>query len=105
VVRAYLEDPLVFRKMTTSLGAEMMNTVARTSQSAQRVSVPMLILHGEDDRLCPIRGSERFFEDLDVAGSRFHGYPGLRHEIFNEPERARVLADLCQWLRDVESAR
>ena len=26
-------------------------------------------------------------------------YPGLRHEIFNEPERERVFADLLDWLR------
>jgi alpha-beta hydrolase superfamily lysophospholipase len=25
-------------------------------------------------------------------------YPGLYHEIFNEPERDRVLADLLDWL-------
>jgi len=27
-------------------------------------------------------------------------YPGLRHELFNEVERRRVLDDLCRWLSD-----
>ena len=27
-------------------------------------------------------------------------YPGLYHEILNEPERDAVLDDLCSWLND-----
>jgi alpha-beta hydrolase superfamily lysophospholipase len=25
-------------------------------------------------------------------------YDGLYHEVYNEPERERVLRDLCRWL-------
>ncbi len=30
-------------------------------------------------------------------------YPGLRHEIFNEPEREEVFSELLEWLRSCES--
>jgi alpha-beta hydrolase superfamily lysophospholipase len=102
VVRAYLEDPLVFGTMTTSLGSEMMSAIERNAGEGGRVRVPMLLLHGEDDPLCPVSGSQRFFDQLDVPKRRFHSYPGLRHEIFNEPERDQVLSDLTAWIRDVE---
>ena len=75
-----------------------------TATGAARVSVPMLLLHGADDPLCPVQGSERFFEQLRVEPRRLHTYPGLRHEIFNEPERDQVLADLVTWIREVEAA-
>jgi alpha-beta hydrolase superfamily lysophospholipase len=99
IARAYLADPLVFKKLTASLAAELMDAVTRTAASAARVRVPLLMLHGEADPLCPVTGSRRFFEQLTVEPRRIQTYPGLRHEIFNEPEQARVFADLLDWLQ------
>ena len=93
VVRAYLEDPLVFRKMTVSLAAELLGAVSATAARAAEVAVPLLLLHGADDSLCP------------AAGSHLRIYPNLRHEIFNEPERERVFQDILDWLEGLpESA-
>ena len=97
VVRAYLEDPLVQRRITASLASEIMS--AMKSTVAATVRVPMLLLHGEDDPICPVAGSRIFFEQLKVTQRGFHTYPELRHEIFNEPERATVLDDLVGWIR------
>ncbi|MFB3118400.1 MAG: lysophospholipase [Myxococcota bacterium] len=99
VVRAYLEDPLVQRKITASLASEMLSAMKRTEAAA--VGVPMLLLHGEDDRICPVAGSRSFFEQLTVTQRGLRTYPGLRHEIFNEPERAAVLGDLVGWVREL----
>lgn len=99
VVRAYLEDPLVFRRMTTSLAAELISAIERTSRGAGRVRVPLLMLHGEADPICPPSGTRRFFEGLVVEPRRLRVYPGLRHEIFNEPEHVRVFEDVLTWLR------
>lgn len=99
VVRAYLEDPLVQRNITASLTSEMLSAMKRTAAAAAAVRVPMLLLHGEDDRICPVAGSRNFFEQLNVTQRGLHTYPGLRHEIFNEPERAEVLGDLIGWIR------
>ena len=35
VVRAYVEDPLVFRRMTTSLAVELMGAIERTAVSCR----------------------------------------------------------------------
>jgi alpha-beta hydrolase superfamily lysophospholipase len=99
VVRAYLEDPLVQRKITASLASEMLSAMKRTATAAAAVRVPMLLLHGEDDRICPVAGSRNFFEQLKVTQREFRAYPGLLHEIFNEPEQAVVLGDLVGWIR------
>jgi alpha-beta hydrolase superfamily lysophospholipase len=99
VVRAYVEDPLVFRHMTTSLAAELMSAVERTARSAGKVRVPLLMLHGEADPICPAAGTRRFFEGLSVEPRRLEIYPGLRHEIFNEPEHLRVFEDVLAWVR------
>jgi alpha-beta hydrolase superfamily lysophospholipase len=98
VVRAYLDDPLVFRHMTTSLAVELLDAVERTARAASRVHVPLLVLHGEDDPICPVQGSRRFFEELVVEPRRLITYPGLRHEIFNEPAQARIFEDVLAWV-------
>jgi len=99
VVRAYLEDPLVFRKMTTSLASELIRAIERTAKSAARVRVPILMLHGEADPICPAAGTRRFFEGLAVEPRQLQIYPELRHEIFNEPEHLRVFEDVLAWVR------
>ena len=98
VVKGYLEDPLVSRSMTTSLAAELLSAVPETAARAAEVAVPLLMLHGEEDPLCPADGSRAFSDEVAVAGSDLRLYPRLRHEIFNEPERERVYQDILDWL-------
>ncbi len=104
VVRAYLDDPLVFRTLTMSLAAELMSAIRRTAGRGGEVRVPMLLLHGQADSICPVDGSRAFHAQLDVPGSRIRSYPGLRHEIFNEPEHESVFEDLLDWIHERESS-
>lgn len=103
VVRAYLDDPLVVRTMTASLGAALLEAGPRTAAAAARVEVPLLMLHGEEDPLCPAEASRAFFGDVGSAGSALRVYPGLRHEIFNEPERESVFGDLFRWMEELSA--
>jgi alpha-beta hydrolase superfamily lysophospholipase len=98
VVRAYLDDPFVYRRITVSFASELMEAIVRTAGAAMQVRVPMLLLHGEADRLCPARGSRGFHGQLRGAGHRLRLYPQLRHEIFNEPEQEQVFEDVLAWL-------
>ncbi len=98
VLEAYLADPLVERKMTASLAAELMGTVERTGPSGAEVALPLLVLHGTDDPICPSHGSEQFAAAAPSA--RYVGYPGLRHEIFNEPSYPKVLGDVASFFEE-----
>jgi alpha-beta hydrolase superfamily lysophospholipase len=100
VIRRYLEDPLVDRTMSVSLGAEMLGAAPRTAARAERVAVPLLMLHGADDPLCVAEGSRSFHAGVGTAGSALRIYPELRHEIFNEPEREAVWQDVWAWLEE-----
>jgi alpha-beta hydrolase superfamily lysophospholipase len=102
VGRLYAEDPLVLRRMTLAFGRAFLDAGLRTPPSPAGVRVPMLLLHGADDPLCPAEGSRRFHAGLAASESSLRVYPGLRHEILNEPERETVLADLLGWMQSVE---
>ena len=107
VQRLYDEDPLVDTRSTPALGLEMMQGIERTAEGGADVEVPLLMLHGGDDPLCSPEGSRRFFETLPAGSappSRLHVYPGLLHEIFNEPEREEIFAEILDWVREQEGA-
>lgn len=101
VVKRYIEDPLVEDRMSASFASGMMATIEKTSGAAAQIEKPILILHGGDDPICPSTGSQAFFDRLKpgiAERSALKIYPGLRHEIFNEPEREEVWGDMLDWL-------
>lgn len=98
VVAAYLADPFVHTgKLSARLAAEMFDAMARAREGAAAISLPLLIQHGEADRLTAPAGSRFLFDHVASADKRLEIYPGLFHEIFNEPERDTVLGDLIAW--------
>jgi acylglycerol lipase len=104
VVRAYLEDPLVERRITISLAAELFAAMERTAPRGAAVDRPLLALHGEDDPICSPSGSAAFA--AAAPRGRYLGFPGMRHEIFNEPEREKVFQSVWDWLHEhLEGAR
>jgi acylglycerol lipase len=99
VVRAYDEDPTVFHK---KLPARTVSEIARAVQSlperVPRLSVPLLVMLGTGDQLVPPRAGRMVHELAGSEDKRLIEYPGLYHEILNEPEQDQVMDDLVEWL-------
>jgi acylglycerol lipase len=99
VVRAYREDPLVYRgKIKARTGAEILATMEGLPARLPRLSMPLLLLHGTDDRICAVAGSTMVHDRVSSPDKTLRRYQGLYHEVFNEPEREAILADLISWL-------
>lgn len=96
VARAYVADPLVQSRLTLGLAAEMFAAIGRTGPGGADVALPLLVLHGTADPICSPAGSEAFA--AAAPNATFRPYPGMRHEIFNEPEQETVFADLFEWI-------
>jgi alpha-beta hydrolase superfamily lysophospholipase len=45
-----------------------------------------------------VQGSRRLMEYVGSDDANLKVYPGLYHEVFNEPERAAVLDDVASWI-------
>ncbi len=98
VVAAYRADPLVYEgKIGARLGKEFMDAMAVAQAEAPKIHLPILIQHGEADRLTAPAGSRYLFANVASTDKRLEIYPGLFHEIYNEPERDAVLDDLVGW--------
>ncbi len=99
VVEAYVNDPLVHHgKLTSRLIAEMAKTMDDTVARAGELTLPLLIMHGEADKLTAPEGSVEFHANVGSTDKTLKLYPDLLHEVFNEPESDTVLADLGNWL-------
>jgi alpha-beta hydrolase superfamily lysophospholipase len=98
VVAAYLADPFVYNgKLSARLAAEMFDAMATARERAGDIALPLLIQHGAKDKLTAPEGSRYLFDHVASADKRLEIYPGLFHEIYNEPERDAVLDDLIGW--------
>ncbi|MDT7531002.1 lysophospholipase [Sphingopyxis sp. SE2] len=98
VVEAYRADPLVYEgKIGARLGKEFMDAMAVAQADAPKIRLPILIQHGEADRLTAPAGSRYLFANVASTDKALKIYPGLFHEIYNEPERDAVLGDLVGW--------
>jgi alpha-beta hydrolase superfamily lysophospholipase len=62
------------------------------------LKLPILIMQGAEDRLSNPEGSSVIFDGVSSSDKALKRYDGLFHEIFNEPERAVVFADMREWL-------
>jgi len=99
VVRAYEEDPLVYRgAIPARTLAELFKAMKSFPDSAPGLEVPVLVLHGTGDTVVPLAAVEGVLARLGPVDKTIHRYEGLYHEVFNEPERERVIADLLDWL-------
>ena len=56
------------------------------------------ILHGTADRVAAVETSQELLQRAEATDKTLRIYPGLYHEVLNEPEREQVLADLIQWI-------
>ena len=99
VVAEYLADPLVYNgKMGARLAAEMLANMTTVQQNAGRISLPLLLLHGNQDSLASADGSRFLDTHVSSDDKLLKIYPELFHEIFNEPEKEMVLNEMTEWL-------
>jgi len=99
IVDAYVDDPLVYQgKIRARMGAELIKTIQKLPYQIPEINLPILIMHGTADRLSDPEGSQMLYERLSSKDKTLKLYEGFYHEIFNEPGRKQVFADMEAWL-------
>ena len=103
VVRAYVEDPLVHRRVSARWFTETTRERESVLSRAPELSLPLLVLQAGDDRMVDPPSSELFYQRAGSSSKRLIVYPGFYHEIFNETEKEKALRDLENWLANLRS--
>lgn len=91
-------DPLFHHVASARWFQEVQRTQARIRAHTAPLRLPTLVLVAGDDRIV---SSEATLAFASAAGPQvaIRRYPSLFHDLFLEPERDQVLADVLAWLR------
>jgi alpha-beta hydrolase superfamily lysophospholipase len=104
-VEKYVNDPLVFHgKMSARKVSELFKAMHHIQANAEKITLPMLLLHGGEDAMAAAEGSRFLYSRISSTDKTLKIYPGLYHEIFNEPEQEQVFADVLAWCNERTTA-
>lgn len=99
-IRAFKEDPLIFKNATSRWFTESLRAQARALSRARELQMPLYMLLGGADPVVKVSTARAFF---DAAGSKdktLDERPGLLHEVLNEPEWKQVTEQIAKWILD-----
>ena len=101
----YRSDPLNVHRTTARFGLELFGEQVRVRSRLARIGalpMPTYVLHGAEDAIVPLSSSA----SLDGKGNVTRRvYPGLRHEMHNEPEAEAVIGDTIAWIERAVAER
>jgi alpha-beta hydrolase superfamily lysophospholipase len=63
-----------------------------------RITLPVLIIHGTEDKATRPDGSEQFFHEAGSADKTIKLYDGYYHDLLNDLGREAVMADIVAWI-------
>lgn len=98
MVRAYTADPLVHDRISARLARFVLDAGEAVRAAAPHWTLPTLLMWGGADPIVLPAGSRAFAAAAPPDVLTAFEFDALRHEIFNETERAGVLMRLVQWL-------
>lgn len=95
----YKKDRLRLRSLSIRFFREMAESAGETATLASCQGLPLLLLLAELDFVVDKSATMEWFRRVDSPEKELIEYPGLRHELFQEPSWQSVLADAIGWLR------
>jgi alpha-beta hydrolase superfamily lysophospholipase len=96
---AYAADPLVWHgPMKRPTLQAFVRTLEAVAEGGDVGALPLLWLHGDDDRLVPLPGSRIGVERLSGGAHTERIFPGARHEVFHETVKKDVFAEVIRFL-------
>ena len=94
-------DPLTLDEV------QPVSTVAAFARAGERferefgkISLPVLILHGTEDKATRPDGSEQFFNEASSTDKTLKLYEGYYHDLLNDLGRETVFEDIDGWISE-----
>ncbi|MDI1451786.1 alpha/beta hydrolase [Polyangium sp. 6x1] len=92
-------DPLIERAgYPTQTVAEMVRADERLKREFPQITLPVLILHGTEDRVTVPHGSQLFHEKAGSKDKTLKLYEGHFHDLLADVGKEGVLRDIVEWM-------
>ena len=85
-------------KQPTDTLAAMVRADELLEKSFASMTLPVLILHGTDDKATKPSGSQQFFDTVGSIDKTLKLYEGGYHDLLNDTDREQVMADVSAWI-------
>lgn len=98
-VTAMNEDPLIADETQPN---QTMAAIIRADERLERefplITVPVLIMHGTEDKVTKPSGSQFFYDTVGSKDKTIKLYEGHVHDLLNDVDKEQVLADVTSWI-------
>ncbi|XP_072928107.1 monoglyceride lipase-like isoform X3 [Hemitrygon akajei] len=102
-VQNFYEDPLCYHGgMKVGFAAVLLNALTGLENILPTITAPVLLLHGDADKLCDIKGSHIMYEMVTSTDRTLKVFEESFHQLHKElPEVVKEVFSLIQtWLND-----
>lgn len=100
VTKKYKDDTLNLKKYTVRLVNTLVDSSQQLADDLDKISDPILLLHGENDGIIPVADSLKIYQKFASKDKELHVYPHLMHEILNEPSRKwEIYEEILYWIK------
>ncbi|WP_221566476.1 alpha/beta hydrolase [Alkalihalobacillus sp. TS-13] len=94
-----LKDAFYVKKVSIRWYRELMSSIKIAHQSVgQFPDVPLLVLQAGNDLIVDKKSVRNWFNQLNLMEKSYKEWPGLYHEILNDPEREQVFLYLSRFV-------
>ena len=62
------------------------------------ITLPVLIMHGTADKVTRPEGSQLFYDTAGSQDKTLKLYDGHAHDLLNDLDREKVMADITAWI-------
>ena len=92
-------DPLIAGEVQPALTvAALVRADERLRESFETITIPLLIMHGTEDKATVCHGSEFFHEHAGSKDKTLKLYEGHYHDLLADLGREGVLSDMLGWI-------
>ena len=99
VVAALNSDPLIAHEVQPAATvAALVRADERLREEFPAVTLPVLIMHGTDDKATVCHGSEFFYQTAGSTDKTLKLYEGHYHDLLADLGREQVMADIRAWI-------
>ena len=99
-VEAYLEDPLIHDRVSPAYSIALMEKGEIIIDRAREIDLPVLLLHGTEDRLTD-PGASRELADRAGNNIEYHEIKGGYHELHHDLQRQEVMNHILTWMNEL----
>jgi alpha-beta hydrolase superfamily lysophospholipase len=99
VVASMNNDPLIAHESQPSKTMEQLVLAdERLKKEFSLITLPVLILHGTNDKATKYSGSQFFYDHAGASDKTLKLYEGHYHDLLNDVDKEKVMVDIQEWV-------